>query len=180
MNVVWIVIGGAGALIIFTLIVCALFCIIMFLKRSPNNKGQLILTDPTNNQTLLLMLLFSVVVEDIDGAPPMMDRSSHVYESLPLNNIGIYNNPTTFMPDKAYTAGATNPLKDIAQLPQSLEDAYVEIRGGVKRVPEEIYDLAVCGPPQQQQTTGAEESEEEFEETCDTDSDDAQEACTNL
>ena len=59
--------------------------------------------------------------------------------------------------------------------PQSMEDGYVIVKEGVRRMPEEIYDLGVCNPLHQQQqgpAGAAEESEEEkYEEPYDSDSD---------
>ena len=122
-------------------------------------------------------------MDDIDS-PPVMDRLSHVYEPLPFR---VYNNPTTFIPsndhkdpanltpNKAYGVGLGKNPKEI-ELAKSLEDQYVEVRAGVRRQPEMIYDLAVHNPLQM---VAVEESEEEYDEAYDPESDE-EEACTNM
>ena len=115
-----------------------------------------------------------MVVDDIDS-PPVMDRCSHIYECLPLSNGSpVYNNPITFMPNKAYGVGLNKNLKGV-ELAKSCDDVYVEVQAGVRRQPEMIYDLAVHNPMQ----TKAEESEEEYDEAYDPESD-LEEECTNM
>ncbi|CAI8019635.1 Titin [Geodia barretti] len=152
LSLVGIVAGSAGGGILITLIVCTVLCIVWCYRRS-NSK---------------------VVVDDIDS-PPVMDRCSHIYECLPLSNAGpVYNNPITFMPNKAYGVGLNKNLKEV-ELAKSCDDVYVEVQAGVRRQPEMIYDLAVHNPMQ----TKAEESEEDYDEAYDPESD-LEEACTNM
>ena len=103
-----------------------------------------------------------------------MESPNHVYEALPLNNIGVYNNPTTFIPNKAYGARMNKSLKEL-ELSKPYEDEYVEIQGGVQRKPEEIYDIAVHNTVHMR---GEESEEEQYDEAFDPES--YRETCTNL
>ena len=96
-----------------------------------------------------------------------------------MNN--LYNNPSTFIPTKpcgdGLSSNTTNlPPKHAPDLASSPEDEYVIVQAGVKRMPEEIYDMAVCNPLQ----ISVEESEEEqYDEAYDPDPD-RYEGHTNL
>ena len=92
-----------------------------------------------------------MVADDINS-PPVMGRSSHVYECLPLSNVGhLFSLGITWSilhaQQSIWSWAEQKPEGSSRAAGEVVRRVFVEVQTGVRRQPEMICDLAVhnCG-----------------------------------